>query len=167
MSEPFLGQISIFAFGFAPKGWAQCNGQVMPIAQNQALFALLGTTYGGNGQNTFALPDLRGRVGMHAGRNHPQGQSGGEEAHTLSIAETPSHTHAALCSSSPATTADPSGAFWAAKSGGLSPYASTSNSQCSPQAIAASAGGQPHNNMAPTLTLSFCIALTGIFPSRN
>lgn len=166
MSEPFLGQISIFAFGFAPKGWAQCNGQVMPIAQNQALFALLGTTYGGNGTTTFALPDLRGRVGMHAGPNHPQGQSGGEEAHTLSIAETPSHTHTVPCSTSPATTADPAGASWATNSAGHSPYASTANSQCSPQAIAVT-GGQPHDNMAPTLTLSFCIALTGIFPSRN
>lgn len=166
MSEPYLGQISIFAFGFAPKNWAQCNGQLLPIMQNQALFALLGTTYGGNGTSTFALPDLRGRVGMHAGPVHKQGQSGGEEAHTLSVAETPAHTHTALCNTAAASTANPTGATWAANGGGHLPYAATANAQCSPQAIAVT-GGQPHDNMAPTLTLNFCIALQGIFPPRN
>lgn len=166
MSEPFIGQISVFGFGFAPRGWAQCNGQLLPISQNQALFALLGTTYGGNGTTTFALPDLRGRVAMHVSPHHSQGQVGGEEAHTLTIAETPSHTHSAPCNNSPATALDPTGAVWAADPSGHAPYAVAANSQCSPQAIGTS-GGQPHDNMAPTLTLNFCIALTGIFPSRN
>lgn len=165
MSEPFLGQISIFAFQFAPRNWAQCNGQTMPIAQNTALFSLLGTTYGGDGISTFKLPDLRGRVAMHVAATHVQGQSSGEESHTLAVTEIPSHTHAALCNNNAGNSAGPAGAYWASGAG-HAPFAPTANSQCSPQAIAA-AGGQPHDNMAPTLTVNFCIALAGVYPSRN
>ena len=169
--EPFLGQIGIFAFGFAPKGWAQCNGQIMGIAQNQALFALLGTTYGGDGVRTFALPDLRGRIPMCSGQNfnrtpYVQGQVGGEEAHTLTINETPLHTHSAPCNTGAASTPNPSNATWAANGSGYKPYDSATDSQTSPQAIATT-GGQPHDNMAPTLTINCCIALNGVFPSRS
>jgi microcystin-dependent protein len=166
MSEPFLGQISIFAFSFAPRGWAQCNGQVLPIAQNQALFALLGVTYGGNGTTTFALPNLQGRVAMHVGGIRTQGQMAGEETHTLNVNEIAPHTHLALANNNPASALSPAGGFWAKNPQGYATYAPTANSQCSPAAIAP-AGGQPHDNMAPTLTVNFCIALQGIFPSRN
>jgi len=167
MSEPFLGQISVFAFPFAPRGWAQCNGQLLPIAQNQALFALLGTTYGGNGTTTFALPDLRGRAAMHASTTHPQGQSAGEEAHTLITAEIPSHSHGAVCNSTGSDQVSPAGNVWGTDTAGYAPYASSADSTCSTSAIANGGGGQPHDNMAPSLTVNFCIALQGIFPSRN
>jgi len=163
--NPFLGQIGIFSFGFAPKGWALCDGSLMAIQQNAALFSLLGTTYGGDGVRTFALPDLRGRIPMHVGNRYVQGQVAGEEAHTLSIAETPSHVHTAPCNTANATTPNPSGMTWATNAGGYKTYNTTSNAQLSPQAIAVT-GGQPHDNMAPTLTINFCIALIGIFPSR-
>jgi microcystin-dependent protein len=163
--NPFLGQIGIFSFGFAPKGWAQCNGQLMSIQQNAALFAVLGTTYGGDGVRTFALPDLRGRIPMHVGNRYVQGQVAGEEAHTLTISETPAHTHVAQCNTANATTPNPSGMTWATNAGGYKIYAATGNAQLSQQAIAVT-GGQPHDNMAPTLTINFCIALVGIFPSR-
>jgi microcystin-dependent protein len=138
----------------------------MSIAQNTALFSLLGTTYGGNGVSTFQLPDLRGRVAMHVSAAHPQGQISGEETHTLTMAEVPTHTHAALCNNNAANSLGPAGAVWAKNGSGYATFAPTANSQCSPQAIAAT-GGQPHDNMAPTLTVNFCIALAGIFPSRN
>ncbi|HTS29885.1 MAG TPA: tail fiber protein [Bryobacteraceae bacterium] len=168
--DPFLGQIGIFSFGFAPKGWAQCNGQILQIGQNQALFSLFGTTYGGDGVTTFALPDLRGRIPMHVGRNangstYVQGQVGGEESHALTINETPAHTHGVPCSSGNATTPNPTGATWAVNASGYQPYAPSSDSQTSGQAIAP-AGGQPHDNMAPTLTINFCVALVGIYPTR-
>lgn len=167
MSEPFLGQISVFAFSFAPRGWAQCNGQLLPIAQNQALFALLGTTYGGNGTTTFALPDLRGRAAMHVSTTHPQGQSAGEEAHLLTTAEIPSHGHAATCNSTGSGQVSPVGNVWGTETGGNTPYAPSTDSTCSTSAIANAGNGQPHDNMAPSLTVNFCIALMGVFPSRN
>ena len=167
MSEPFLGQISVFAFSFAPRGWAQCNGQVLPIAQNQALFALLGTTYGGNGTTTFALPDLRGRAAMHVSAAHPQGQSAGEESHTLSTTEMPSHSHGASCNNTGSNQPSPAGNVWGADANGNALFAASAGSTCSTLAIATAGGGQAHDNMAPSLVVNFCIALQGIFPSRN
>jgi microcystin-dependent protein len=165
MSEPFLGEIRLMAFAQAPKSWAQCNGQFLPINQNQALFSLLGTMYGGNGQTTFALPDLRGRCAMHFGAGFTQGQVGGEEAHTLSINEMPAHTHffsaSTLDADQPIATNNMLGAF----NNGYTAAASLTT--ISPSTIANVGGSQAHENMSPYLTVSFCIALIGIFPSRN
>ena len=165
MSEPFLGEIRMTSWGFAAKGWALCNGQVMSIAQNQALFALLGTLYGGDGQTTFALPDLRGRVPIHFGQN-AQGTKAGEEAHTLIQNEMAMHQHNAFGSAVAADTPSPEGAFWASQTG-QSPYAGSANASMWAGAIGPSGGGQPHENMQPYLTISFMIALVGIFPSRS
>jgi microcystin-dependent protein len=165
MSEPFLGQLSIVSFNFPPKGWAFCNGQFLPINQNQALFSLLGTTYGGNGQTTFALPDLRGRAPMHLGSGFTQGQAGGEVAHTLTIAELPTHTHTAQAATAdgdtPIATANMLGAFnnGYGSAGNLTPLLSSS--------IGNVGGSQAHDNMSPFLVLNYIIALQGIFPSRN
>lgn len=165
MSEPFLGEIKIFSFGFAPKGWALCNGQLLPINQNQALFALLGTTYGGDGRTTFALPNLQGRVPFHMGGGFTQGQSSGEAAHTLTISEMPAHTHLPVGNSNNASVASPAGNLWAGSSGGG--YLPTANTTMNPASILPTGGSQPHDNMSPYLVLNFCIALQGIFPSRN
>ena len=165
-SEPFLGQITIYSFNFAPRGWAQCNGQFLPINQNQALFSLLGTTYGGNGQTTFALPNLQGRVPMYAGNGFVLGQTAGEAAHTLSIAEMPAHTHQAVGSSNPPNATTPANNFWASNTG-FKPYAATPNATMSPNAVSSVGGSQSHNNQSPYLVLNMCIALVGIFPSRN
>ena len=168
MSEPFLGQISIFGFDFAPRGWADCDGQLLPINQNQALFALLGTTYGGDGRTTFALPDLRGRVPIHFGSGHPQGQRAGEERHTLTTAELPAHAHPTQCSSAAGTSKSPAGNFPASESNGaIAVYSTTSNATLNASAVTNAGGGQSHENMQPFLTLTFAIALQGIFPSRN
>jgi len=166
MAEPFLAEVRIFSFNFAPKGWAQCSGQLLPINQNQALFALLGTTYGGNGQTTFALPDLRGRVPMHAGGGLTLGQRGGEESHTLSLNEMPMHTHQAKASANGPTVTAPTNNFWASKTG-FTPYGRTADTAMSVQAIGNTGGSQPHENRSPYLTLNCCIALQGIFPSQN
>jgi len=165
-TDPFIGQIGIAAFGFAPRGWAFCNGQLLPISQNQALFSLLGTYYGGDGQVNFALPDLRGRVPMHVGSGHTLGERGGEEAHTLSNAEMAQHTHVPQGSSNPPNASTPLNNFWASNTG-FSPYAGAVNETMSPAAISNVGGSQSHFNMSPFLTLNFCIALQGIFPSRN
>jgi microcystin-dependent protein len=163
MSEPFLGELKLMSFNFPPKGWAMCNGQVMPINQNQALFSLLGTMYGGNGQTTFALPDLRGRVPIHVAGGFTQGQAAGQEAHTLSSQEMPAHTHTVSASSSAGNAADP--AALAQFSNG---YASPGNlTTLQPPTILNVGGGQPHENRQPYLVLNWCIALIGIFPSRN
>lgn len=162
MAEPFIAETRIFSFGFAPKGWATCDGQLLPINQNQALFSLLGTTYGGDGRVNFALPDLRGRVPMHTGNGHTQGERGGEQAHTLSQAELPAHTHllqGAELSPSIST-------------GGMLPQTPRYASELSSVALAAGSltsqgGSQAHLNMQPFLTLNFCIALQGIFPSQS
>jgi microcystin-dependent protein len=169
MSEPFLAEIRIVSFNFPPKGWALCNGQLLPINQNQALFSLLGTTYGGNGQTTFALPEMRGRTPIHYGNSHTLGEKGGEEAHALSVAELPAHTHVVT---SNATTAD---ADRSSPANSLPAYAALESYSSSgpPVPLHAQAatsntgGGQSHSNMQPFLTLSFVIALQGIFPSRN
>jgi microcystin-dependent protein len=165
VAEPFLAEIRIMSFIYAPQGWALCNGQLLPINQNQALFALLGTTFGGNGQTTFALPDQRGRTPIHVGSGHTLGERGGEQAHTLSIAELPTHTHLANANSNPGTTLDPTGNVLAAAN---NLYTAPANlTSLSPATVTNAGGSQAHLNMQPFLTLSFCIALQGIFPSRN
>src|SRR5436189_6025086 len=166
MADPFMAEIRIFSFNFAPQGWAQCNGQLLPINQNQALFSLLGTTYGGNGQTNFGLPDLRGRVPTHIGQGLVQGQAGGEQGHTLLISELPAHTHQAVASSNGPTVSPPTGAFWASNTG-FSPYAASANAAMSPTSLTNTGGSQAHLNMSPFLVLNFGIALSGIFPSRN
>jgi len=165
MSEPFLSEIRIMSFVFAPKGWALCNGQLLPINQNQALFSLLGTTFGGDGRVNFALPDLRGRTPIHVGSSHTLGERGGEQAHTLSIAELPTHTHVLQGSGTNAATNSPNGAVLANSTGVY--HAPTSLISLSPTSETNTGGSQAHLNMEPFLTLSFCIALQGIFPSPN
>ena len=165
MSNPYLGEIRIISWTYAPKGWAFCNGQLLPINQNQALFSLLGTTYGGNGQTTFALPDLRGRAPAHMGNGLTEGQLVGEETHTLIMSEMPAHTHLASASSAAPDQGSPSGNEWASLASG---YSSTApNTTLGPSAISNVGGSQPHANMQPYLVLNFVIALQGIFPSRN
>jgi microcystin-dependent protein len=165
MGTPYLSEIRIFSFNFAPKGWALCNGQLLPINQNQALFSLLGTTYGGDGRVNFALPNLQGRVPMQIGNGHIEGEIGGETAHTLNISELPSHNHQAAANSASTNASTPIGNFWA--NGGKSIYAADSNTAMASQAISNTGGSQPHENMSPYLVLNFCIALQGVFPSRN
>jgi microcystin-dependent protein len=166
MSEPFLSEIKIFSFNFPPKGWAFCNGQFLPINQNQALFALLGTTYGGNGQTTFALPNLRGRVPLHMGNGHSLGEAAGSTSVTVNIQQLPTHLHQAMTSNNSANqTTNPTGNH-------LGPvnnlYAAPSQLvTINPATVSSVGGSQPHNNMMPALVLNFCIALQGIFPSQN
>ncbi len=166
MAEPFLSEIRLMSFVFPPKNWALCNGQLLPINQNQALFSLLGTTFGGDGRVNFALPDLRGRVPIHVGNGHTLGERGGEQAHTLSIAELPTHTHAVNARTATATSGDPTGNLLATSAAPR--YAAAQS--LTPLATAAVnnvGGSQAHLNMQPFLTISFCIALQGIFPSPN
>src|SRR4051812_2411178 len=166
MAEPFLSEIRIMSFGFAPKGWALCNGQLLPINQNQALFSLLGTTFGGDGRVNFALPDLRSRTPIHVGSGHTLGERGGEQAHTLSIAELPQHVHTANATSITATSPAPTSSLLLAQSTPQNLYGPASNlGAMSPASISNTGGSQAHLNMQPFLTLSFCIALQGIFPS--
>jgi microcystin-dependent protein len=169
MAEPFLSEIRIMSFSFAPKGWALCNGQLLPINQNQALFSLLGTTFGGDGRVNFSLPDLRARVPIHVGGGHTLGESGGEQAHTLSAAETPQHVHSVNATTVPATTNTPGNTLLTAQSTAANLYASAASNLAamSADAVANTGGSQAHLNMQPFLTLSFCIALQGIFPSPN
>jgi microcystin-dependent protein len=163
MAEPFLSEIRIMSFVFAPKGWALCNGQLLPINQNQALFSLLGTTFGGDGRVNFGLPDLRGRTPIHVGSGHTLGERGGEQAHTLSIAELPTHTHVASANSATGTTNIPTANLLAAAN---NLYTGPSNLTSLQASTVTNVGGsQAHLNMQPFLTLSFCIALQGIFPS--
>lgn len=167
MADPFLAEIRIVPFNFAPKGWALCNGQLLSIAQNQALFALLGTTYGGNGQSTFALPDLRGRMPFHVGDGLSLGQEGGAESHRLTLSELPAHTHAVRASSQPANRADPQQAAWAASSGGTNFAKGAPNTTMQAKLVSSVGGNQAHENRQPFLTLCFAIATQGIFPSPN
>jgi len=166
MDEPFLGEIRPFAFGFTPKGWASCDGQLLPIAQNAALFSLLGTMYGGDGRTTFALPDLRGRAGMHVSSVHTQGERAGQENVTLSTAQIPLHSHTVNCSNTIGTQISPAGKFWAQDSDGNVVFSSTGGATMAAAAIG-NTGGQPHSNMQPYLVVNYCIAVQGIFPSRS
>ena len=168
MSEPFLSEIKIMSFGFPPKGWALCDGQLLPINQNQALFALLGTTYGGDGRVNFGLPNLQGRAPMHVGSGHTLGERGGEAAHTLSISEVPTHVHVASASSAAANAGAPNNTRVLAQSAGANLYAAATNlAAMAPNALANVGGSQAHMNMQPYLVLNFCIALQGIFPSQT
>lgn len=169
MSEPYLAEIRMTAFNLAPKGWALCNGQLLAINQNQALFSILGTTYGGNGVTTFALPDLRGRAPAHTGPSFNLGQQAGAARHTLSAAEMPAHTHNLGISTAVSHVADPAARVLGnVEAGAVNYYAPLdASAQLAANTVANSGGGQPHENMQPYLTVNFIIALQGIFPSRN
>jgi microcystin-dependent protein len=166
VGTPFMSEVKICAFNFPPKGWAFCNGQFLPINQNQALFSLLGTMYGGNGQTTFALPDLRGRGAIHLGQGFIEGQAGGQEFHTLTMSEMPTHIHPMSGISQDGTVQIPTGAFLGAA--GAQPYHGATNLiAMDPAEITFVGGSQPHENRQPYLVLNFVIALQGVFPSRN
>jgi microcystin-dependent protein len=173
MSEPFLAEIRIVGFNFPPKGWAFCNGQIMAINQNQALFALLGTTYGGNGQTTFALPNLQGRAPLHVGTQqggptYSLGQAAGETAHTLITSEMPTHTHPVKAAVAPQdNNRSPEGNYLGSSSVASWYTPSAPTTTLNPATVGLAGGGQPHDNMQPYLVLNFIIALQGIFPSHN
>ncbi|HEV7743373.1 MAG TPA: tail fiber protein [Pyrinomonadaceae bacterium] len=166
MAEPFLSEIRIMSFGYAPRGWAMCNGQLLPINQNQALFSLLGTTFGGNGQTNFALPDLRGNVPIHVGQGHTLGEKGGQQAHTVTQSEMPSHNHFVQASNVNGNVDSPQNNILAQA---LNVYrgAPDSPTTLNPATVSSVGGSQAHLNMQPFLALNFCIALQGIFPSPN
>ena len=173
MADPFVAEIRIFPFNFAPKGWAWCNGQLLPLSQNTALFSLLGTTYGGNGKSNFALPDLQGRAPMHPGQGpglslHDLGETGGSETVALLESEVPSHAHTLRASLDDADVQIPASGRTLAKSANLNAYVSSAAlSAMAPQALAPAGGDQPHNNLQPYLTFYFNIALQGVFPPRG
>jgi microcystin-dependent protein len=179
--DPFMAQIMPVAFNFAPQGWAQCNGQLLPINQNQALFSLLGTMYGGDGRVNFALPDLRGRVALHMGDGFTEGQSGGQEFHTITMSEMPAHNHFAMANNTnglmnlsgvtPASNKSVAQAIVSLQAGGTTPAqiygTGAPTGTMAPSAVTNVGGSQPHENRQPFLTILFCIALQGVFPSRN
>lgn len=166
MSSPFLAEIKIVSFNFAPKGWALCNGQLLPINQNQALFSLLGTTYGGDGRVNFALPNVQGRVPVHMGAGIVLGERSGEENHTLTMSELAAHNHVPQGNSNAPDAGLPTGNTWAANA--ANPYSSVApDVSMAPSTIAATGGSQPHTNVQPYLVLNFCIALQGLFPSQT
>jgi|GraSoiStandDraft_35_1057300.scaffolds.fasta_scaffold448567_2 microcystin-dependent protein len=178
---PFIGEVVMYAFNYPPKTWALCNGQFLPINQNQALFSILGTTYGGNGQTTFALPDLRGKVAMHTGSGHTLGEAGGQEVHTITMSEMPQHFHfmqafngnadSGAAAVPPTNNSFANNNFAVPAGGGSTPVNRYSNAAPTgtllPAAITNTGGSQPHENRQPYTVISFCIALQGVFPSRN
>lgn len=172
MSDPFIGEIRPFGFNYAPVGWALCAGQLLPIAQNTALFSILGTQYGGDGKTTFALPDLRGRVPLHAGAGpgltpRVPGEMGGTETVTLTPQQLAAHSHGAAANSGVGNAYAPTNAFWSADAGGANEYAATPNVSMAADALALTGGTNPHGNLQPYLVINYCIALQGIFPQRN
>ena len=162
--NPYLGEIRIVSFNFAPKGWALCNGSLVTISQNQALFSILGTTFGGDGRVNFGLPDFRGRTAIYTGKSFTLGQSGGEDQHTLTTQEMPTHSHPGVGSSNAPNAAPPGNNFWATYKLYSGP---PTNSPMSGNAVANAGSSQPHQNLSPYLTLNFIVALQGIFPTRN
>jgi microcystin-dependent protein len=175
MDNNYLGEIRIFSGNFAPKGWAFCNGQLLPINQNQALFAILGTVYGGDGVTTFALPDMRGRIALHWGSNqggvYNLGQKAGTENVTLTTAQMPAHIHPVMASNTIGTSGTPSGNLLGISKdndgNGFPMYATTANTTMNANAVGVTGGSQPHENRQPSMAITFIVALTGIFPSRN
>jgi microcystin-dependent protein len=172
MADPFIAEIRMFGFNFPPRGWASCDGQLMAISQNTALFSLLGTTYGGDGKVTFALPNLQDRVPMHPGDGPgltPRflGENGGAENIALIVSEMPAHTHPAACNSGNGTQYGPGNNFWAQDAGGANEYAGTGPNTMNPLAVGAAGGSLPHNNLQPYLVNNFCIATQGVFPARS
>jgi microcystin-dependent protein len=165
VSDPFLSEIKLMSFGFAPRGWALCNGQIMSINQNQALFSLIGNTYGGDGRTTFALPNLQARVPMHAGNGHNLAAVGGEQTHTLTLAETPAHSHLAYGTTTTGDSPIPAGNYLGGAGNMYGPLTNTTT--LDPSAVTSNSGGQAHDNMQPYTVLNFCIAISGIFPSRS
>lgn len=164
MSEPFLGEVKIISWNFPPKGWAFCNGQLLPINQNQALFSILGTTYGGDGRVNFALPNLQGRTPIHVGNGHTLGELGGENAHTLNISELPLHNHLPVGVKAAPTSNTPMSNLWCTNTGF---YNANSDGAMNSACVTANGGSQPHENMSPYLVVNMIIALQGIFPSQN
>jgi microcystin-dependent protein len=165
MSTPYIGEIRMFAGNFAPAGWALCQGQILPISENDVLFNLIGTTYGGDGQSTFALPDLQSRVPVHVGPGFVQAQTGGVESVTLTTAQIPAHSHTPLCNSGDGTQNSPSNGVWAQQTQNA-PYSNVAPTvQMANNAIAPTGGSQPHDNMVPYLVINFIISLFGVFPS--
>ena len=167
MGTPYLCELRLISWNYPPKGWAFCNGQTLPINQNQAIFALLGTTYGGNGQTTFLLPNLQGRVAMHFGNGFTQGQVGGETSHTLTLSEMPAHTHVMSGVNGNQNSTQPGGHLLANTAGGVTVYGTGSPTPMFPGDLTNAGGSQPHNNEQPYLVMNWIIALQGIFPSRN
>jgi len=166
MSSPFVGEIRIFAGNFAPVDWALCQGQLLPISENPTLYQLIGTTYGGDGETTFALPDLRSRVPIHVGPGFPLGQAAGAESVTLTTSQIPAHSHVPQGNTGPGTQSSPSNGVWAVSS--VNPYATASpNGNMAPQAIGSAGGSQPHDNMIPFLVMNYIISLFGVFPSQS
>ncbi len=166
MSSPFIGEIRMFAGNFAPAGWAFCNGALIPISENDALFNLIGTTYGGDGQSTFALPNLQSAVPVHVGPGFALGQSGGAESVTLTTSQIPAHSHVPLCNSSPGNQQGPGNGFWAQPTSGTMYSSAAPSLTLDPAAVGSTGGSQPHDNMIPFLVINFIISLFGVFPSQ-
>lgn len=167
MSQPYVGEIRMFAGNFAPVGWALCQGQLLPISENETLFNLIGTTYGGDGQNTFALPDLQSRVPVHVGPGFALGQAAGAESVTLTTSQIPAHSHVPLCNSAAGGQEGPGGAFWAAPSSGTLYDTTAPSVAFAAEAVGSTGGSQPHDNMIPFLVINFIISMFGVFPSQS